>query len=128
MPRTTRTPSGKYPEQTRMHHLDLDASAAKLLERLPGHRRASESLAREAGVSVVMMVLESGDSLPDHSAAGVVAVQLLDGRVTLTAGEESADLEARQMVLFQPGVHHSVSAAERSVILLTVTGGEGDDG
>ncbi|MEX0783908.1 MAG: cupin domain-containing protein [Dehalococcoidia bacterium] len=126
MPRTTHTPSGKYPEHTQVHHLDLEAAADDLLARLPGNRRQSESLAREQGVSVIMMAMEEGDALKEHSAAGVVTVQLLRGQVAVGANGEVMDLAPRQMVLFQPGVRHSVEARERSVILLTVTGGEQD--
>ena len=124
MPTTTRTPSGKFPERGPVHHLDLEAAADELLEQLPGNRRKSESLAREAGVSLVMMALEEGDALNEHAADGVVTVQLLRGRTTLTAEGETVTLQPRQMALFQPGIRHSVRADERSVILLTVTGGE----
>ncbi|MGH2610513.1 MAG: hypothetical protein ACRDHF_15640 [Tepidiformaceae bacterium] len=124
MPRTTRTPSGKYPEPAQMHHIDLEAAADELLGRLPGNRRSSESLAREAGVSVVMMAMESGDAIQEHSANGVVAVQLLRGRIAVSSNNETVTLEPREMVLFQPRVRHSVKAADRSVLILTVTGGE----
>jgi hypothetical protein len=62
MPRTTHKPAGKYPEHAELHHLDLEAAADELLGRLPGSRRQSESLAREAGVSLVMMAMEAGDT------------------------------------------------------------------
>jgi hypothetical protein len=45
----------------------------------------------------------------------------------VSANSETVTLEPRQMVLFQPRVRHSVTADDRSVLLLTVTGGE-DDG
>lgn len=126
MARTTRTPSGNFPQHTKVHHIDLEAAADELLGRLPGNRRQSESLAREQGVSVIMMAMEEGDALKEHSAAGVVTVQLLRGQVAIGANGEVVDLAPRQMVLFQPGVRHSVEARERSVVLLTVTGGEED--
>jgi quercetin dioxygenase-like cupin family protein len=127
MPRTSHTPTGKFPQHTRAHHIDLEAAADDLLARLPGNRRQSQSLAREAGVSVVMMAMEEGDALAEHSAEGVVTVQALRGRISVVAGEDVADLAPRQMVLFQPGVRHSVRADERSVLLLTVTGGAPDE-
>lgn len=126
MPRTTHEPAGKYPHHAAVHHLDLEAAADELLRRLPGNRRQSESLAREAGVSVVMMAMESGDSIHEHSANGVVSVQLLRGRLSVSSNDETVTLEPRQMVLFQPRVRHSVEAKDRSVLLLTVTGGEND--
>ena len=126
MARTTHTPTGKYPQHTPVHHIDLEAAADELLARLPGNRRQSESLAREAGVSVVMMAMEAGDAIHEHSAQGVVAVQALRGRIMLTSDGDTVGVAPRQMVLFQPGVRHSVQAEERSVFLLTVTGGQPD--
>lgn len=126
MARTTHTPTGKFPPHTQVHHIDLEAAADELLARLPGNRRQSESLAREAGVSVVMMAMEAGDAIQEHSAEGVVAVQGLRGRIAVTADGQTVEIAARQLVLFQPGVRHSVHATERAVLLLTVTGGQPD--
>lgn len=123
MPETTRTPTGDYPHAAAVHELDLEAAADKLVQRLAGHGRQTESLAREAGVSVIMMAMEAGDNLKEHAADGVVAVQLLRGRVSLSASDETFELERGRMLLFQPGVRHDVLAHEQSVILLTVTGG-----
>ena len=124
MPETTRTPTGAYPKPAPFHHLDLNAEAERLLARLPGHRRQSENLVRESGVSVVMITMEAGDSLPDHSADGVVVVQLLSGHATLASTSGDVDLRAGHLAVFQPGVRHSLNARERSVVLLTVTGGD----
>jgi quercetin dioxygenase-like cupin family protein len=124
--RTTHTPTGKFPQRAEVHQIDLEAAADELLERLPGNRRQSESLAREQGVSVILIAMEEGDAIKEHSADGVVTVQALRGRISVTSLGEAADLPPRHMVLFQPGVRHSVQAVERSVLLLTVTGGEPD--
>ena len=126
MPRPTRTPTGNFPEHSQVHHIDLEAAADELLGRLSGNRRQSESLAREQGVSVIMMAMEEGDAIKEHSADGVVTVQALRGSMSVTSLGETVDLLPSQMVLFQPGVRHSVQAVGRCVLLLTVTGGEPD--
>lgn len=123
MPNTTRTPTGDYPHPAAVHQLDVEATADKLVERLPGHGRQTESLARESGVSVIMMAMEADDEMKEHSADGVVLVQLLRGHASLSARGQKLELRPGQMILFQPGVRHDVHAEEQSVILLTVTGG-----
>ncbi len=123
MPTTTQTPTGEFPKSSTAHHLDLEAMADTLVARLPGNRRQTQSLARESGVSLLMMAMESGDVLDKHSAAGVVTVQLLRGGVTMSVSGEVFELSPGQAVLIQPGVEHDVRANQQSVILLTVTGG-----
>ncbi|MGE3076541.1 MAG: AraC family ligand binding domain-containing protein [Dehalococcoidia bacterium] len=124
MPETTRVPTGDYPKPASAHEVDLETEADRLLEALPGHRRQTKSLAREAGVSVIMMALEAGDAIQEHSADGVVMVHGLRGHVTLRSNGESLNLRRGQLAVFQPGVAHDLSAQEQSVVLLTVTGGD----
>lgn len=123
MPKTTRTPTGDYPRPAAVHQLDLEAAADRLAQSLPGHSRQAESLAREAGVSVIMMAMEAGNKLKEHAAEGVVTLQLLRGRVSLSSSGETFQLRPGHMLLFQPGVQHDVHAEEQSVFLLTVTEG-----
>jgi len=125
MPKTTRVPTGAYPKPATVHLLDLSLEADRLMAKLPGHRRQTESLAREAGVSVIMMAMEAGDILKEHSADGVVTIHLVRGHADLAADGKTHDLRPGQMVMLQPGVRHDVHAAEQSVVLLTVA--EGND-
>lgn len=126
MPRTTHTPTGNYPAHAAVHKLDLEAAAARLLQQLPGHRRQTESLAREGGVSVMVMAMEAGDEIKEHSAAGVITVQVLRGHVALSADGQELDLRPGELALLQPSVPHQLRAEEQSVITLVVTGGDLD--
>ena len=124
MPETTRTPTGAYPKPAPVHNLDLEAETERLLARLPGHRRQSESLVRESGVSVILIAMEAGDVLKDHAAGGVVTVPMLRGHAALASATGDADLSAGCLAVLQPDVRHSLTAQERSVVVLTVTGGD----
>lgn len=115
-------PQGNYPAHAAAHLLDLEQAADRLLAQLPGNRRQAETLARESGSSVVLMALEAGDAIQEHSAGGPVSVHVLRGHVQLTAGEEKYDLRPGQLVFMQPNVRHGVAAAEQSVVLLTLSG------
>ena len=125
MPEVTKTPTGEYPKPAKTHHLDLEAAAAELRAKLPGTRRQTKSLARESGVSVIMMAMEAGDVHEKHSAPGVVTVQLLDGHAVLVSEGTTFDLRTGEMLVFQPRVVHDIRAEEQSVVVLTVTGGDG---
>lgn len=123
MPETTPTPQGNYPKPAATHPIDLDAAADRLIAALPGHGRRSENLAREAGISLIMMAMEGGDLMREHSAKGVVTVQVLRGHAALTAGDETHDMRAGELVMLQPEVPHDLRAEEQSVVLLTIGGG-----
>jgi quercetin dioxygenase-like cupin family protein len=116
-------PSGNYPAHAASHVLDIETTADRLLAELPGHGRRAETLAREGGVSIVMMAMEAGDAIEEHSAPGPVSVHLLRGQVQVTANGDTAQIGPGQVVFMQPNVRHSVEADTQAVVLLTVSGG-----
>ena len=124
MPETTKQPTGEYPKPTPAQRIDLVETADRLVAGLAGKRRQTQSLGREAGVSVIMMAMEGGDLLAEHSAKGTVTAHVLRGHVTLAAAGEAFDLRPGQLVMMQPGVRHDVRAEEQSVVLLTIDGGD----
>ena len=83
------------------------------------------NLARESGVSVIMTAMAAGDVLEEHSAPGVVTVQVLRGRVRLFADGNEVELKPGQLVMLQPNVPHKHQADTEAVVLLTVTGASG---
>ena len=116
-------PTGTFPAHEPVHFLDLETTADRLIGELPGHRRRTETLARERGVSVVLMAMEAGDAIEEHSAKGPVSVHLLRGHASLQANEHDHELRPGQLLLIQPEVRHDLRALEQSVVLLTVSGG-----
>jgi quercetin dioxygenase-like cupin family protein len=120
---TTKTPTGTYPQHARAQLLDLEVIADRLLQELPGQKRKTETVAREAGVSIVVMAMEAGDEIKQHLAPGAVSIHLLRGHSSVNADGTDFDLRPAQVVFLQPSTPHSVIAVEQSVIVLTVTGG-----
>lgn len=123
MPETTHQPSGNFPHPATIHHIDLNGTADRLVAGLPGSGRNSENVARESGVSLVLMALAEGDTLDEHAAPGVVTVQVLRGSVRLESGDSMQRLEPGHLVMFQPAIAHRHIAETQAVVLLTVTGG-----
>jgi quercetin dioxygenase-like cupin family protein len=120
MPDTTHQPTGEYPHPAAIHHVDLTAESDGLLQQLPGTRRQGKNLAREGGLSVLLMAMEAGDELDEHAAAGPAAIQVLRGSIVVTSEETALTLGEGEMAMYQPGVRHGVRADQRAVILLTV--------
>lgn len=104
------------------HLFDLEA-AAEALAREPagerdGHRQIT--LFREDGVTVILFDFEAGGYLRDHSAAGLVMVQVLSGELRMTTPEGERVMRQDALLLLRPGIHHDVRAVSASRMLLTV--------
>ena len=124
MPTTTHTPKGDYPEPAPAHLIDIESEADKFSQALTAGGRQTRNIAREAGVSLVLMAIEAGDAVREHSTPGATTVTAIRGHVVVTSGGHSMDLRPGQLVLFQPGVRHDLRAEEQSVVLLTISGGD----
>jgi quercetin dioxygenase-like cupin family protein len=106
------------------HEVDLRALARELGEERAsrgGHRQ--RALYRHGRLTVALFTFEAGAGLPDHVAAGVVTIHVLDGQLRVKAGGGGGDdhhLTAGKLLVLAPGVRHDVLAEEPSTMLLQV--------
>jgi len=66
-----------------------------------------------------LIALASGEALADHESPSEATLQVLIGRVRITAGEETWEGGASDLVPI-PSARHGVLALEDAVFLLTV--------
>lgn len=66
-----------------------------------------------------VIALVAGHELAEHESPGEATLQVLRGRVRLTAGDDVWESEAGGHVII-PGERHALAALEDSVVLLTV--------
>jgi quercetin dioxygenase-like cupin family protein len=66
-----------------------------------------------------MIALRAGSNLDEHENPGEATIQVLHGRVTLTAGGNTWNGSPGDL-LFVPESRHALDAVEDSVVLLTV--------
>ena len=90
----------------------------------PGERRAV-TLAKEHGLTLMLMHLAEGNVLAEHSAPGPVTVHVLRGQVRLTVAGDEMTAREGEIVLIEPSAPHSVAALEASTLLLTVASDQG---
>ena len=66
-----------------------------------------------------MIAMRAGAALAEHESPGEATLQVLRGRVRLTAGTAAVEGGAGDLLVIPP-LRHAVEALEPSVLLLTV--------
>jgi quercetin dioxygenase-like cupin family protein len=72
-------------------------------------------------MTVAMFVFDKGAKMPQHVAEGVVMVQVLHGRLRMSAEGQEHRLSTGQVLMLAPSVTHDVQADEPTEMLLTVS-------
>lgn len=102
---------------------DLAAEAAGLrAEPVParqGHRQ--KTLFKHGARTIALFVMNRGSTLPEHAADGTVSVQVTDGVIRVVIEGNERRLSAGRLVVFRPGLPHSVTAETDAVFLLQVS-------
>ena len=103
--------------------IDLAALSVELLAHAADspNGRATQLVhsAPEAGLSQVLLALREGSELADHANPGETTLQVLSGRLRLSAGDDAWNLGAGELLVI-PRRRHAVVAEQDSVGLLTV--------
>ena len=70
---------------------------------------------------VVLFAFEAGQQLKEHSTSSQILVQVLRGRITMTAGDASVAGSAGTLFQLEASVRHSIVAKTRAVVVVTMT-------
>lgn len=99
---------------------------AKVREHLERARSASNGRSSETLVGghthvlrQTVIALSAGSSLVEHESPGEATVQVLQGRVRLTCGQDSWEGSAGDLLAI-PDARHGLEAIEDSAVLLNV--------
>lgn len=85
-----------------------------------GQDRGGITLVKQGGLAVVLTHMHAGATLEEHAAPGAATVQVLDGRVRVTVGDDEMELSAGRVIAFDARVRHAVEAIDESTLLLTL--------
>jgi quercetin dioxygenase-like cupin family protein len=104
------------------HQFDLEQVASRLQQEPEAGEsgRRQETLYKRGPITVSLFVFGHLTRLAPHRTKGVVTIQVLKGRLEVTAEGESHDLRGGSLLILAPGVQHDVVAREESRMLLTV--------
>jgi len=69
-------------------------------------------------LTTVLTCLHKDAAIKDNSVDGLFQVQVLGGRIRVTTADGDVDMEEGQMIVFHPGIKHSIEALKKSNLLL----------
>ncbi|WP_406864451.1 cupin [Streptomyces sp. HUAS MG47] len=101
-----------------MHDLASLADEHLAKARVEPHGRSAELIMHDGSLRQSIIALASGCALDEHNTPPAASLQILRGRVRITAGESSEDLSAGRLTMI-PKIRHGLLALEDAVVLLT---------
>jgi quercetin dioxygenase-like cupin family protein len=107
-----------------MQKFSLDAIAREQAKRAAATSsgRSAETVygGHEHALRQTVLALSAGAALDEHESPGEATIQVLRGRVRLTAGQTVWDGRTGDLLIV-PDARHALEAVEDSAILLTVS-------
>ena len=80
----------------------------------------SRTALRAEGVRIVLFSFDTGQELTEHTAAMPVLLHLIDGAITLTAGDDTVELLPGGVIHLPARQPHSLVATQPSRMVLTM--------
>jgi len=84
----------------------------------PGGRIDPAVLTTDDGARAIAIRLDPGQELRDHQVRERAWVVVVEGRATITSGDDAVEAEVGTLVTFEPGERHALATAEGARILL----------
>ena len=83
--------------------------------------RNSKTLVKQPDFRIVLIALQNGGHMEEHSADARISIYTLRGHVKLQLPEHSVDLPASHLLVLDRALEHDLVALEESAILLTIS-------
>lgn len=83
----------------------------------------SRTISQTPTVSVSLFSLDKGEGISSHITPGDAMVQVLDGEVEITIGDDIFTVKEGETIIMPSNVPHGLEARERFQMLLTVIKG-----
>lgn len=83
--------------------------------------RSSKTLVKYPDLRIVLIAMKAHTRMHEHTAAGRISLQTLNGHIRLHLPERVVELPVGHLVAFDHCVPHDVEASEDSLFLLTLS-------
>jgi len=82
--------------------------------------RNARTLMKYDDFRVVLMILQAGMRISEHTTEGRISIHMLSGHVRLNASGRTFDLRQGSLIALDQGAAHDIEAMEESALLLTI--------
>ena len=79
-------------------------------------------------LTAVLTCLHKDALIKDNSVDGIFQVQVLEGKIRIATTDGDIDMEKGQMIVFHPGVRHTIESLKKSTLLLQTINENGRKG
>ncbi|MGN6619288.1 MAG: cupin domain-containing protein [Ilyomonas sp.] len=119
---TPQRPEGNRMLNAPLLEIDLNKFLTQLIEEPTWKEsdRNSITVFKSGTMRIVLIGLHENALLKTHTANGIISVQVLDGLMKFTAGEQTVQLGKGQMITLQKNIPHSVFAVKETFFVLTL--------
>ena len=100
--------------------LETEASAVLSEAKAAPNGRATRTLTKEGHLRMVLLALQSGAVLAEHSAAGPLGIDVIRGEAVVEAEGASYELSGKRTLILDARVVHAVTAKSDCVIRLVI--------
>ena len=83
--------------------------------------RNSKTLVKQPDFRIVLIALQKGVHLEEHSADARISIHTLSGQVKLQLPVQTVDLQDGHLLVLDRALEHDLEALEESAILLTIS-------
>jgi quercetin dioxygenase-like cupin family protein len=83
--------------------------------------RNSKTLVKQPDFRIVLIALQKGGHIEEHSADARISIYTLSGHVKLQLPEQTVDLPGGHLLVLDRTLEHDLEALEESAILLTIS-------
>jgi len=83
--------------------------------------RNSKTLVKQPDFRIVLIALQKGGHLEEHSADARISICTLSGHVKLQLPDQTVDLPNGHLLVIDRALEHDLEALEESAILLTIS-------
>lgn len=119
---TPKRPEGERTLDAPLVAIDLNKYKDQILseESWLNNKRNAITVFKSSTMRIVMIGLHQDAELPEHTADGIISVQLLQGHIIFRTADDEQKLTEGNMVTLHEKIPHSVLAMEDSIFLLTM--------
>ncbi len=87
---------------------------------IPKNGTLSRVVFNADGLRVVLFAFDTGEQLTDHAATVPAVVQVIKGRLEMTLGDQTVEIDPGSWVHMDAHLVHALVALEPSVVILTL--------